>query len=324
MVTLFKRGETEYTINWLPLGGFVRMVGENGEDEDDPRSFASKSKLARAAVLLAGSVMNLLLPVVLFTLMAMFVGVQEGPPTGIVEVLGVEPDTPAARAIPLEEGVERGLKIGDHILYVGAQRVMDVSQLQALIGRFEGRDVTVDVERNGELLAFSVHPERFGEDNQIRIGIVIANQQESVRYNPLEALVFGVDRTVAMLVGITQGLGQLIGDVAAGASEEVPVAGPIGIMQATGEVAQSGRFEFLLSWTAILSVNLAIFNLLPIPGLDGGRLIFVLLEALRGKRVSAEREGLVHLVGIMLLLALMAFISIIDIQRLFEGVSVLQ
>ncbi len=315
MVTLFRKGETEYTLNWLPLGGFVRMVGENGDEIDDPRSFASKSKLWRAGVLLAGSAMNLFLPVILFALAAMLIGVQEGPPTGRVEVLGVEPNSPAAEA---------GLAIGDEILFVGSQRVMDVAQLQQLVQRFEGREVTVDVERNGEMLEFTLEPRRFGEDEQLKIGVLIANQQEMVRYNPIRALAFGVTQTVRLTTGILQGFGALLGDLLAGTSEEVPVAGPIGIMQVTGEVAQTGQLEYMISFMSLLSVNLAIFNLLPIPGLDGGRLLFVFIEVLRGKRISAEREGLVHLLGIMLLLALMAFVSVIDIQRIFEGVSVLQ
>ncbi|MGH2542118.1 MAG: RIP metalloprotease RseP [Ardenticatenaceae bacterium] len=315
MVTLFKKGETEYTINWLPLGGFVRMVGENGEDFQDPRSFASKSRAWRAAVLLAGSAMNLILPIFLFTFMAMAVGVQEGPPTHRVEVLGVEPDSPADEA---------GLQVGDEILYVGAQRVMDVAQLQALIQRFEGRAVAVDVDRNGEMVGFTMTPRRFGENNQLKIGVLIANQQELVHYNPLRALIFGFRQTGTLTIGIMQGFADLIADLFGGRTESVPVAGPIGIMQVTGEVAQTGQLEYILSFMALLSVNLAIFNLLPIPGLDGGRLLFVGIEALRGQRISAEREGLVHLLGIMLLLALMAFVSVIDIQRLFDGVSVIQ
>ncbi len=121
------------------------------------------------------------------------------------------------------------------------------------------------------------------------------------------------------------GFADLIGGLFTGTTDSSAVAGPLGIAQATGEVARTGRLENLLNFAALLSVNLAIINMLPIPALDGGRLLFVLVEALRGgKRISPEREGLVHVVGMLLLLGLMAFISIIDIQRWIGGGSVLQ
>ncbi len=321
-ITLFRRGETEYTINWLPLGGFVRMQGENGEDDDDPRSFASKSKLWRVGVLAAGSFMNLILPVLLFALMALAVGVPEGRATGRIEVVDVVADSPASQATPLAAGVEPGLRAGDEILAVSGQR-FNVAQMQGHLQKFEEQDVVLTIERGDETLEFTVQPSRF--DGEIpRIGVQIADQRELVRYNPLQALLFGFRQTRALVVAVVGGFGELFGGLFAGTSEAVPVAGPIGIMQVTGEVAQTGRIEYILSFMSLLSVNLAIFNLLPIPGLDGGRLFFVLIEALRGQRISAEREGLVHLLGIMLLLGLMVFVSVIDVQRLLEGVSVLQ
>lgn len=315
MVTLFKRGETVYTINWLPLGGFVRMVGENGEDANDPTSFASKSRLWRAAVLVAGSTMNLVLPVIIFTVMGM-VGVPDGPPTGIVEVARVEPNSPAAEA---------GLKTGDEILFVASQRVLDVSQLIGLIQEFDGREVTVDLRRNDETLSVTVTPRMTEDTKQVKIGVAIVNQRTIVRHNPISAFAFGLEQTGTLFVLMIQGFADLIGGLFQGTTESAAVTGPVGIMQVTGEIARTGDLMYLLNFAAYLSINLAIVNMLPIPALDGGRLIFVLLEALRGgKRISPEREGLVHLVGMLLLLGLMLFISVFDIQRLLGGGSVLQ
>jgi regulator of sigma E protease len=315
MLTLFKRGETEYTLNWLPVGGFVRMVGESGGDVTDPRSFASKSKLARAAVLVAGSTMNMLLPVILFAIVAMM-GVPDGDPTGRVEVVGVETGSPAAEA---------GIQPGDEILFVGNQRVMDVGQLQALVQRFEGREVMVDVQRDGEMLDFALQPRQLDEQESAKIGVAIINQREIVRHDPFNALVMGVRQTAAVFVLMIQGFSNLIGGLFTGATDAGAVAGPLGIAQATGEIARTGRLENLINFAAFLSINLAIINMLPIPALDGGRLLFIGVEALRGgKRISPEREGLVHLVGMLLLLGLMAFISIIDVQRIIGGGSVLQ
>lgn len=315
MVTLFKKGETEYTINWLPLGGFVRMVGENGEGANDPRSFASKSRSWRAAVLVAGSTMNMILPVFLFAMIAMS-GVPDGANTGIVEVVAVEAGTPAAEA---------GLKMGDEIIFLAGQRVLNVGQLIQLIQNFKDREVTLDVQRDGELIAFELEPRAVDDSPQIKIGVAIIDQKEIVHYGPLNALGFGVEQTYNLFVLMVGGLSDLVGGLFAGTADTSAVTGPLGIMQLTGEIAQTGQLRNLLNFAAYLSINLAIINMLPIPALDGGRLIFVLLEALRGgKRISAEREGLVHLVGMLLLLGLMAVISVFDLQRFLSGGSLLQ
>ena len=315
MVTLFKKGETEYTLNWLPLGGFVRMIGENGEEADDPRSFASKSKSWRAAVLVAGSTMNMILPIFLFAFIAM-TGVPDGDATGRVEVVAVEANTPAAEA---------GLEAGDEIIFLGNQRVMNVSQLIELIQNFRDRDIVLDVERDGEMIAFTMMPRQMDDSSQIKIGVAIVDQREIISYGPIDAFVFGVKQTYSLFVLMIGGFSDLIGGLFNGSTDSAAVTGPLGIMQVTGEIAQTGELRNLLNFAAYLSINLAIINMLPIPALDGGRLIFVLLEALRGgKRISPEREGLVHLVGMLLLLGLMAVISVFDLQRVLSGDSFLQ
>ncbi|MBA3531693.1 MAG: site-2 protease family protein [Ardenticatenales bacterium] len=234
MVTLFKKGETEYTLNWLPLGGFVRMVGENGENYDDPRSFASKSKLWRAAVLVAGSTMNLILPIFLFSLVAM-IGIPDGDPTGRVEVVGIEPNSPAAEA---------GLRSGDEILFVGSQRVMNVGQLQSLVQRFEDRDVIIDVDRDGQPMEFTLTPRKLDESPQIKIGVAIVDQREIVRYNPFQAIAFGVQRTASLFVMMVQGFVTIIGGLFAGTGESAALTGPLGIMQATGEIAKTETITY--------------------------------------------------------------------------------
>jgi regulator of sigma E protease len=314
-ITLFKKGETEYTLNWLPLGGFVRMVGENGEEAADPRSFSSKSRTVRAAVLVAGSTMNLILPIFLFAAIGMM-GVPTGDTTGRVEVLSIEANSPAAAA---------GLQAGDEILYAGNQRVPDQAFLISLVQQFQGRELVLDVDRNGEMLELTVVPQIYEEESgQVKIGVGIMDQREMVYYNPIEALGFGLERTQYWLATMVGDLAGLLRNVIQGNTEGAAVAGPVGIMQVTGEVARTG-LPNLINLAALLSLNLAIMNMLPIPALDGGRLVFVILEAVRGgKKISPEREGLVHLTGMLLLLSLMAFISFFDVQRLFSGGSILQ
>lgn len=315
-LTVMKRGETVYTLNWLPLGGFVRMVGENGEGGEDPRSFASKSALWRAIVLVAGSFMNLLLPIVLFALLSVTVGVPDGNYLNRIEVTGIEAGSPAQEA---------GIQSGDIILFVANQRMTRSESLRALVQNFDGRPITVDVERKGETIPLTITPKLDPTDQRIRLGVSIIDQRESVRYNPFKALAFGMEQTWRILNLMVEGLSQMVGGLLRGQGQAADVAGPLGIMQATGEVARTGRIENLVSFMAFLSINLAIMNMLPIPGLDGGRLLFVALEALRGgKRISPEREGMVHFLGIVLLLGLMALISILDIQRLAGGGSILQ
>lgn len=313
-LTLFKKDETTYTLNWIPLGGFVRIMGENGEDADDPHSFANKSRTARAAVLVAGSAMNLILPVFLFAIIAMM-GVPDGPPTGRIEIVGLEAGSPAQEA---------GLQAGDEILFVGNQRVTSRDQLIGLVQQFEGRELTIDYERNGELQSAVLTPTKPEGSGQVRIGVSIVDQLETVRYNPIEALAWGANQTWTWLNQMVNDLAGLLARAVQGNTEGAALAGPLGIAQVTGEVARTG-WQNLINLAAILSINLAIMNMLPIPALDGGRLLFVLIEAVRGgKRLSPEREGMVHVAGMLLLLSLMALISIFDIQRIIGGGSLLQ
>lgn len=312
LFTFMRRGGTDYTINLLPVGGFVRMLGE--EDPTHPGSFASKSRLVRAAVLLAGSGMNILLAVVLFSAIGM-IGVPAGDPTGYVEVAGVSPGSPAAEA---------GLRTGDLIVYVGNQRVTNIGQLQGIVTNFLDRQVTVTVQRNGTEIDYKITPRGTPPEGQGPMGVEITDQLETVRYNPIQAVSLGVQQTVRLFFTIIASFAELFGQLFERGSAP-QVAGPIGIAQVTGEVARTGEISNLLAFAALLSINLAILNLLPFPALDGGRLLFVVLEGLRGgRRIDPQKEGLIHLVGMVILLTLMVFISYFDLLRVFSGESLLR
>lgn len=312
LFTFMRRGGTDYTINLLPLGGFVRMLGE--EDPTAPGSFASKPLLARAAVLVAGAAMNLLLAVVLFAIIGL-VGVPGGDPTGYIEVTNVSPGSPAEEA---------GIKSGDLIVYIANQRVRSIEQLQGSISHYLDRPVTITILRDGQEIDVRLTPRGAPPENQGPIGVEIMNQLEMVRYGPIEAIGFGISQTFAVFIRILAGLSELLRQLFSGAGAP-PVAGPIGIAQVAGQVAETGQFINLLSFAAFLSINLAILNLLPFPALDGGRLMFVIIEGLRGgRRVDPQKEGLIHLVGMMILLTLMVFISYFDLLRVFNGESLLR
>lgn len=308
-----RRNGIDYSINAIPLGGFVRMLGENG-DSSDPDSFGQKSPWRRMVVLTAGSLMNVALAVFLFALIAF-----AGDPTGAgVKVASVTPNAPAAVA---------GLQAGDILLDMNGQKLADVTQLQALTQENLGRDVTITVERDGKVVGpLHVTPRANPPEGQGAMGVVIQSARiEYIQHWPWEALWMGFERTAQVIILIIAGIAAIVQRI-------IPAdfAGPIGIAQLTAEVAASaGGFWpaviSLLNLSAFLSVNLFILNLLPLPGLDGGRLIFVVIEAVRrGKRISPEKEGFVHFVGLMLLIAFVVVISYYDVLRAFRGETLLK
>ncbi|KPL89099.1 RIP metalloprotease RseP [Ardenticatena maritima] len=307
-LTLFKHGDTEYTLNWLPLGGFVRMLGE--EDPTHPDSFAAKPPLARALVLLAGPFMNFVLAVALFALLAMVAGVPTDKPANAITILAVAENSPAAEA---------GLREGDVILYVANQRVTTSEQLQALTQEFRGQPLTLVVRRGDREMEITLVPRENPPQGEGPIGIQITDRLIE-RYGPIEAFRAGFAATKRASLLILNGLSAMLrGEVGREA-----VAGPVGIAQVTGEVAREGGVLALINFTAVLSINLAILNLLPLPALDGGRLVFVLLEVVRGgKRISPEKEGLVHFVGMAILLGFVLIVTYFDVLRIFSGDSLM-
>ena len=308
LLTIARRGDTEYTLNAIPFGGFVRMLGE--EDPSHPDSFAAKSKSARAGALLAGPAMNMFLAIALFA--AMFtIGVPapiEGAGAGIY---WVEPDSPAARA---------GLQVGDTILQVDDIVLQETSDLGECVTRKAGEEITLIVRREGEVLPAPLRltPRVNPPEGQGAIGVRYGPPLAKISYPWWQAIPLGFRHAFTLLGAMFMILVEMLRGVM------VPeVAGPIGIAQIIGESAKSGLVA-LMDRTAFLSIQLAIFNLLPFPGLDGGRLAFIALEALRGgKRVTPEKEGLIHLVGLAILIGLMLIVSYQDIARLLSGQPIL-
>jgi regulator of sigma E protease len=316
-----KRGETIYSINLLPIGGFVRMPGENGEVTDengryDPRNFAAKPAGKRALVLVAGVTMNLLLAWLLFTA-ADVAGRPDFQP-----VIGqVVSKSPADQA---------GLKNGDRILSIDGQSVKywsDVTSRLRQLGGNVSQDaktfpVTLVVQHPGTSQPTTITAEALAHpgQNQGRLGIAADESTRlTVKYG-WEAPIQGVRDMGDVISATVEGVREVIkGVIPLGQA----VTGPVGIVNTTGQVAESvstiGPY-LLLYWTAALSLNLAFVNILPIPALDGGRLLFVGIEVLRrGKRISPEREALVTLVGMAALLFLMLLVTFNDIGNIVGG-----
>lgn len=298
----FKRGETTYSLNGIFLGGFVRLQGE--EDPSHPRSFASKSKRVRCLILSAGSAMNVLLPILLFSIAFM---IPQQVVEGQVVVREVVADSPAQRA---------GIEPGDAILSVAGHEVRNSGELAYYIHLNLGKNIPIGLKGPGGERTVTLTPRWNPPEGQGAMGIsmeVIDAHLVSQSYAPWEAVPLGARTTWESLILIRN-------EVTTWFLGKTPqVVGPVGIFQVTGEVARAG-VDSLLRLTAFLSINLGIINMFPIPALDGGRVALVALEGMRrGKRLSPERERMINLIGFALLLTLIIMISFFDISRVIRG-----
>lgn len=295
VLTLGRRGETVFSLNALPVGGFVRL---KGEDEDaGPGSFWRAAAVDRAVILLAGPLANILTAFVVlwFAYTAVI-------PGGGVWIIQVDPTYPAAAA---------GIRSGDVIEAVDGRRVTTRGEVVAAIREKEGAAVTLEIRRDGERLTVTVTPQ-IDPDGVPRVGVVLAERVAVWRAPFLVA---------QELTGFLVNMVRLPAAAIRGyvSPEEVRPLGPVGIGRVFVDVVEEQphprvRLLTILRLAAIISFALGVTNLLPLPALDGGRLMFVLLEiARRGKRVSPSKEGLVHLIGMAFLLTLMAVITYYDI-----------
>ncbi|MGE7089858.1 RIP metalloprotease RseP [Lysinibacillus sp. NPDC048646] len=370
-------GETIYTIRLLPIGGYVRMAGEDmdgselqpgyrvglivnednivkkiifnqnnrqlpdllfleveradlekdlfieGYDEEETlvrysvsrncvlvengretliapydRQFNAKTVGQRAMTIFAGPLFNFILAFFIYLLIGLFNGVPTYEPI-ITEV--VEND-PAAQA---------GMLAGDKVKSIDGQVVEKWQDLAAIVQDRPGETIDVTVERSGQLVNLNMMVKETEQDGKKygQIGVLYESPRE---FNPLKAVVFGAQETYNMTMKIFELLGMLI----TGKFTIDALSGPVGIYKATEQVAQYG-FVNLMNWAAMLSINLGIMNLLPLPALDGGRLLFFGFEAVRGKPIDRQKEGIVHFVGIVLLMILMVVVTWNDIQRFF-------
>ena len=296
-----KIGETIYSINAIPLGGFNKLSGE--EDPKVERSLAGKSIPVRLLVLGAGSLMNLLLPLVLLSI-AFMVPHLEAINTVVVEE--VAPDSPASQA---------GILPGDTILSINDVPLTTVDEYSNTISQNLGKQVTVKFEgTDGTVKEATLTPRVSPPPGQGATGVALAQGTTRKSLPFWEAIPKGAARYWDVLALLVDGIRQTVRGT-------VPfeVTGPVGIAQIVGEVARTG-ISNLLQLAAFISVNLGIVNIFPIPGLDGGRIVFVLLEWVRrGKRVSAQTERLVHAIGFVLLMALIILVTYRDILRLIRG-----
>jgi len=310
----FRRGETVYSLNWIPLGGFVKIFGEEGGDEKDPRSFTSRGAGIRALVIVAGIAMNLVLAASLFS-----IGHMVGLPTIVegdgdvrslsklqINVVEIAKDSPAMAG---------GLAIGDVIARVDGNSFKTVDALRAYILDRRGKELAFEVLHDNAPRTLMLTPRENPPEGQGPLGFAMV--RTGIQKLPWHKAVWqGVEDTFVFSWMLLKALGRLFADMVTRGEVSGDVTGPVGIAVLTGRVAKLG-IAHLLQFAAAISVNLALINIFPIPALDGGRLLFILLEKLKGHPVKRSTEQRVHQIGFALLLTLMLLITVRDVIKLF-------
>lgn len=309
---------TLFSINWLPLGGFVRIKGEDGNSHE-PDSFASKSAWIRVKVLGAGVFMNFIFAWLLVSLVLMI-----GFPQAIdssnraqyqntkIYITNVLPNTPAA---------QMGLIAGDQVVALDGVAVASLEAVSATIKEKQGTEIVMEVNRLGKVLDLRGTPRVVHPENEGALGIGFT-ETAIVKFGFFQAFYEGALNTCEMTKQILFALGRMVGMLFGGDKVAVDVTGPVGIVYMTKQMSDLG-FVYLLQFAAILSINLGIVNILPFPALDGGRIFFILLEKLKGRPVTQKVEMALHQIGFMLLLLLMAIITVRDFSqfKLLEKLS---
>jgi len=319
-----KKGETEYTFNALPIGGFVRIWGENYEDKatlteaqelDKARSFSARPRWAQALVLIAGVTMNILFAWFLFSLTFML-----GVPTAVDEttagdsaqlyIANVLPDSPAAD-LPVGSVVNE-VTVGDETIANPTP-----SEFTQLVSANDAEPVSLTYTYSGEVSSVELLPAQNvipDQPEQFAVGVSLT-LVESISQPFFTAILNGLYATGNGLVAITNGLYGLISQAFVGEADFSQVAGPVGIVGMVGDAAAFG-LTALLTFTAVISLNLAVINLLPFPALDGGRLVFVAIESITKKAIPAVWAGRLNLIGFGILMLLMIAVTYNDIIRL--------
>jgi len=331
-----KIGETTYNFNLLPLGGYVKIYGQgaddfpgqnidNGEDDvksnDYNRSFNNKPKYIQAAVLFAGIIMNLLVAWLLLS-----IGFMSGLPTSIGEVpkgaIVKNQALTLTNVLPGSPAEKGGLKTGDKIISLETTKDstkllssnLGAESIQTFVKAHGGEEIKVSLVRGQEEKELFVIPEKSKTSDSVMIGISM-DMIGTLKLPIHRAIWEGLKLTWDVTVGTVVGFYNLIRSAFIGKADMSSLTGPIGIVGVVGDAAKFG-FVYLLSFTALISINLAVINLVPFPALDGGRLLFLLIEKIKGSRIKPEIANWANMIGFGLLMVLMVFITYHDIVKL--------
>src|SRR3990167_1818260 len=313
-----KKGETLYSINAIPFGGFVKILGEGGEEANNPRSFSSKAIGPRLKVIIAGVTMNFFLAVVLLMITNFFglrIGLIDDKTASLardkqVQIIEVSKDSPADKA---------GLKLLDEVSGFKVngllETVSNAEDVQAFIQKNTGKSLTIVINRNEEILEKEIVPRVNPPVGQGALGVSLA-LTGVVSYPWYEAMWRGVFDAVVLTMNTVIGYFVLFKTLLFEGKLIADVSGPVGIATLTGQAARMG-INYLMQFTAMISINLAVLNIIPFPALDGGRALLIIIEKLKGSPVNKKAEQLVNTVGFMFLIALMVYVTTKDILRFF-------
>ena len=303
---------TIYSLNWLPLGGFVKIKGEQGESRGDKDSLANQPIWRRAVILSAGVAMNLATAAVFLA-----VGFMAGLPQALdnvsggadiaqrnLQIIQVLPDSPAQAA---------GLKMGDSVIALNGQPVRTYQELSGLVSARAGQKLAYQIKRGQEELRLEITPQLMPDSGQVGIGIAVA-ETGIVSYPWYQAVWEGIKSTLIMSWYIIVAFAFIIKDLFVGHPIAAELSGPVGIAVMTGQVVNLG-FVYMLQFAAVLSINLAVINYAPFPALDGGRVLFLLIEKLRGRAVPEKVEATIHNIGFALLMLLVAIVTFKDVFK---------
>lgn len=310
-----KIGETVYSINWIPAGGFVRLYGEDEHHpeevtRDKSSAFFAKKPWQRAIVLTAGVAMNVLLGWLLISFVltqGVLVPVED------VRIEEVAAGSPAEGAELQPNDIIRKFTVEDGKEY----EIKSTTDLIDATQDHVGETVLLTINRGDQTLTVSIIPREEYPEDQGPIGVVVSNMIEK-RYSLFEAPMVGLSHVIDMIRQLVTGVGGMLWRLVTFQRQQVDVTGPVGIGRLVGQARSFGAIA-VFELMAILSVNLAVLNILPFPALDGGRLFFVVIEGLTGRRVKAQWESYVHQIGMAILLLLLFLITINDIVRLVQG-----
>ncbi|NCN07305.1 RIP metalloprotease RseP [Candidatus Falkowbacteria bacterium] len=317
---LDKDSPTVYSLNWFPVGGFVKIKGESGEDAQSEDSFAYKPVWQRSVMISAGVIMNVVLCMVLLS-----IGFGFGMPAAVdnnisdkaivsnksIQVIQLLPDGQAKLA---------GIEAGDVIAKVGGQEFTTTLELNGFLADKLDQEVVFEIKRGGEIIQKNITIGKYSFEGKESVGIGVGLVETAiVKYPWYLAIYKGVIATFIWMWAIIVAFATVIKNLIVGVPTGVEVAGPVGIAVLTGQAAKMGII-YLLQFTALLSLNLAIINILPFPALDGGRLFFLILEKIRGKAVKQEWENVIHNVGFLFLMGLVLLVTFGDVIKYGGGV----
>lgn len=307
--------DTIYSLNWIPLGGFVKIKGEDGAGKNESDSFAAKPIWQRALILSAGVIMNVILAFILLTV-TLSIGATTSingaqlPADAIVSnarviITGVEKDTPAASA---------GLKSGDEILAISGRSLKTVKEIRDFVGDKQGQSLNYEIKRGKDDFTKAISPVRLAGADRAAIGVSL-DVLAAVRLPWYRAIPEGAKMTVDYTWLTAKGIFSLIVGIFQGHGISKDIAGPVGIAAMTGEYLDIG-FVYLLQFAALLSISLAVINFVPFPALDGGRILFLIIEKIKGRPVKATTEAIIHNIGFLLLIVLILMVTFRDVKRL--------